>query len=144
MSNGNHVSLSASSAITATANNATLYVNLSSLPQNGSANNSANVSLGTTELFTLPGGSEVVLTLKNVVSNGVTLGTNGYSVALRDASKTYLKIQNATDFTEQTASKTPEANAAIYNVFLFFCGTFEEGATMSFDIELTVDGERWI
>ena len=144
VSDGNHVSLSAPSAITATANNATLYVNLSSLSQNGTATNSGNVSLGTTELFTFPVGSEVVLTLKNIVSNGVTLGANGYSVALRDASKTYLKIQNATAFTEQTASKTPEANATIYNVFLFFCGTFEEGATISFDIELTVDGERWI
>lgn len=126
ISNGNHVHYKA--------NNTKTYLNLSNIKQNtANASDTANIN-GHPAMFTIPAGAECLLTVSNVSGY---LNDANFRLANAAASSTFFvgDIKNIS-----TVSLTAEDAISIGCFFTYISKATE----CEFDIEFTVNGERWI
>ena len=134
VSNGNHVEMHVLS------NDA--LINLSNVFQNTPSTNSYGNINNLPEIFTLPAGSHCVLRLKNIQQvNANKRGT----VNFRAANGTYSSNFNDDINFSLVNNVTIERDmGSDFSVGCFLTWNSSSNFDLEFDVELTVNGERWI
>lgn len=118
-----------------------IYFDVTDNLENGDSN---NINSPTTPLFTLPSGKVIVMTISNIVWEGLSGGSSvtKYSIGFRNGSTTILTTG---DLTPEDTSKT--ITKSLSSPTNITCGMFYIGIavrSLEFDVSLTVDGVRWI
>lgn len=135
ISNGNHVKLLNTAAQQQSSD---IFFNLHTCEVGGST-----VVNNKPLLFTLPAGKTAVLRLYNIVNpDGVVFAAN-----VRLANTSYsgtLSTGDAAHTGEVTVTKTPPSDVNASCLFVFSRQFILQAASVEFDVELTVDGQRWI
>lgn len=130
VTNGNHVSLR-----TPAYNGR--YMNITNVSSNGTNARSTNNEKHAT-IFTLPAGSEVVLT----ISNRTQTDTYAHTVSINapDSTTDIATTGALASQTTKTITFTPETDTPVGSIST----TITSRNQIQFDISLTVDGVRWI
>ena len=144
-SNGRHIVYHNENSSPSTSGTVGTYAVLNPVSENTASANTNNINAPTDTLFTIPSGATVVLKLSNIQYTGLSaIATlTKYAVALRTGS-TAAGISTGdltpTD-TEKTVTVTTTEAKAITNFYMYAGVAITE---VSFDVSLTVNGERWV
>ena len=120
------------------------YAIIKTLTDNGQSADTANINAPTTTLFTLPSGANVVFKIGNIVYSGIgsSSAAKKFAIALRAGTSSKVSTGDLDETTtEKTVTQTMSASANITCLFFYASYGVED---LEFDVELTVNGERWI
>lgn len=136
VTNGNHVHIEAVSQ-------GPKYVNISNIMQNERVVSDPNSINYKPLLFTIPNGSEAVFDIKNTFGKGIWSGETNFKLASSNMSSVFRtgvfnagKPQNNTHVEVVTDTEI--------NVGCLFVYTVMNNASIDFDVQFIINGERWI
>ena len=144
VSNGNHVEFDSSSFHTSGA-----YLNVSNVSDNDASGTGASNINNHATIFTIPSGSAVRFIVKNITASATETNID-IAFALRSGSSSAISSGNqkassgtadALIFNDVEIETTASADIAVGCVFIY---AVKETSTISADIELYVNNERWI
>ena len=138
VTNGNHVLCQKSSSDTAVG-----FINVSDIFKNTANMNSPRNIDFLPLWFTIPSGAIAKFELKNIQGIGEFITETNFRIANQNVSGSFRTGQfNASNPNNTTIEKTLGASESVSCLFIFATGL--PSTRIEFDVEFTVNGERWI